>query len=259
MIKIFRNIRQKLLTEGKTISPALPAGRYLKYAFGEILLVVIGILIALQINTWNENRTNKIKESAILRDLHQEFQKNKVKLDSTITYHRSILKATKEVMDLIGEPEATILEHNPDSLIYLTLDYRDYSPSESVISELISSGKLNLISSDSLRMLIFEWGSAMEEKEEGFETMDEMSQTLTLPYITKNGSMKNTDYYGILKGNARSKFGPRNHLLFQEVEFENHMDNQAWGITNYLFKLDQLEIIINDIIKHTNAENLIRK
>jgi hypothetical protein len=49
MIKFFRNIRQNLLAEGK-------AGKYLKYAIGEIVLVVIGILIALQINNWNENR-----------------------------------------------------------------------------------------------------------------------------------------------------------------------------------------------------------
>lgn len=142
--KIFKNIRRVLLEQGNT-------WRYLKYAFGEIILVVIGILIALQINTWNENRTNRIKETAILKDLQQEFKKNKVKLDSTITYHRSILEATKNIMDLIAEPEATILKHNPDSLIYLALDYGDYGPSESVISELISSGKLNLISSDTLR------------------------------------------------------------------------------------------------------------
>lgn len=49
MIKFFRKIRQNLLLEGKT-------GTYLKYAIGEILLVVIGILIALQVNNWNEGR-----------------------------------------------------------------------------------------------------------------------------------------------------------------------------------------------------------
>ena len=50
MIKFFRHIRQNLLSEGKTGKPAGKAGRYLKYAIGEIILVVIGILIALQIN-----------------------------------------------------------------------------------------------------------------------------------------------------------------------------------------------------------------
>lgn len=94
----------------------------------------------------------------------------------------------------------------------------------------------------------------MEEKEEAYETMDEMSQTLTLPYLTKNGSMKNTDNYGILKGNEGSKFKSRNQQLFQEVEFENHIDNQAWGIKNYLFKLVHLKSIINQIIHHTIRE-----
>jgi len=54
MIKFFRTLRQSLLSEGKTGKPAYQFGRYLKYAIGEIVLVVIGILIALQINNWNE-------------------------------------------------------------------------------------------------------------------------------------------------------------------------------------------------------------
>ena len=55
MIKFFRKIRQNLLVENKT-------GKYLKYAIGEIVLVVIGILIALQINNWNENRKDNFVE-----------------------------------------------------------------------------------------------------------------------------------------------------------------------------------------------------
>ena len=52
MIKFFRKIRQNLLSEGKT-------GKYLKYAIGEIILVVIGILIALSINNWNQNQKDR--------------------------------------------------------------------------------------------------------------------------------------------------------------------------------------------------------
>jgi len=62
MIKFFRNIRQKLLSEGKT-------GKYLKYALGEIVLVVIGILIALQINNWNEGQKANHKQSLVLKEL----------------------------------------------------------------------------------------------------------------------------------------------------------------------------------------------
>lgn len=69
MIKFFRKIRQRLLTEGNL-------KRYLIYAIGEILLVVIGILIALQINTWNEWRKDRIKEDNILHDLAKNIEIN---------------------------------------------------------------------------------------------------------------------------------------------------------------------------------------
>lgn len=62
MIKIFRDIRQKLISEGKT-------SKYLKYAIGEIVLVVIGILIALQINNWNEHRKLQSEELNLLADI----------------------------------------------------------------------------------------------------------------------------------------------------------------------------------------------
>jgi len=60
MLKFFRKIRKDLLSDGKT-------GKYLKYAIGEIVLVVIGILIALQINNWNENRKDARMEIQVLR------------------------------------------------------------------------------------------------------------------------------------------------------------------------------------------------
>ncbi|MBT8274483.1 MAG: hypothetical protein KJO77_11805, partial [Bacteroidia bacterium] len=70
MIKFFRHIRRNLMETGKT-------SKYLKYAIGEILLVVIGILIALQINNWNNNRNNdKIEQQYIARlisELNEEI------------------------------------------------------------------------------------------------------------------------------------------------------------------------------------------
>lgn len=67
MIKFFRNIRKKLIMENKT-------GNYLKYAIGEIVLVVIGILIALQINNWNESRKEHILEVQILKDIRKSLK-----------------------------------------------------------------------------------------------------------------------------------------------------------------------------------------
>ena len=70
MIKCFRKIRQNLLSEGKT-------GKYIKYAIGEIVLVVIGILIALTINNWNENRKTEVKRKIYYRQLLIDLKTDK--------------------------------------------------------------------------------------------------------------------------------------------------------------------------------------
>lgn len=62
MLKFFREIREKLIVEGKL-------KRYLIYAIGEILLVMIGILLALQVNTWNENRKSKAEADTYLKQI----------------------------------------------------------------------------------------------------------------------------------------------------------------------------------------------
>jgi len=69
MIKFFRKIRQKLLSENKI-------GNYLIYAFGEIVLVVIGILIALQINNWNEFRKERKIEKELIAELQFTIKSN---------------------------------------------------------------------------------------------------------------------------------------------------------------------------------------
>ena len=70
MIKFFRKIRQNLINEGKTT-------RYFKYAIGEIVLVVIGILIALQINNWNEARKATTQEITLLKNIQQDIELDK--------------------------------------------------------------------------------------------------------------------------------------------------------------------------------------
>jgi sensor domain CHASE-containing protein len=67
MIKFFRHIRQRLIQEKNM-------GKYLKYAIGEILLVVIGILIAIQINNWNENRKKQALELELLKQVNSEIE-----------------------------------------------------------------------------------------------------------------------------------------------------------------------------------------
>jgi len=79
------------MENNKTGKTAWPAGRYLKYAVGEIVLVVIGILIALQINNWNEDQKNKALEKYMLENLVENLEQNCDRLKSriqSISYYR---------------------------------------------------------------------------------------------------------------------------------------------------------------------------
>lgn len=94
MINFFRKIRQHLLIENKF-------SKYLLYAIGEIILVVIGILIALQINTWNEEKKDRIKEQEILLDLVENLEINKKILEDNIEQLKLFDKSSEIVLNSI--------------------------------------------------------------------------------------------------------------------------------------------------------------
>jgi hypothetical protein len=103
MIKFFRRIRQQLLSEGNT-------GRYLKYAIGEILLVMIGILLALQVNNWDEERKGIIKEKSYLNSIYTELKEDVAKIEGNwnlLTKHYSI---GLEVLQAIDNNDSTTID-----------------------------------------------------------------------------------------------------------------------------------------------------
>jgi hypothetical protein len=110
MIKFFRRIRKSLLMENKT-------GKYFKYAIGEIILVVIGILIALQINNWNENKKAKEKERQVLTEIISDLDFTLQDLDRVINKRTNNLKRTINSINTIVD----VLENDKsyhDSLAY---------------------------------------------------------------------------------------------------------------------------------------------
>ena len=82
MIKFFRKIRQNLISEGKTVN-------YLKYAFGEIVLVMVGILLALQVNNWNEFIKEREKEKKIISELIVNMETNHLDFEDYINGGKS--------------------------------------------------------------------------------------------------------------------------------------------------------------------------
>lgn len=144
MIKLFRNIRQNLLNEGKTT-------KYFKYAIGEIILVVIGILIALQINTWNSNRIQKQKETVYLINIKRDLKEQLATIDSQIAFETRRIEAALPIIKHYKLHQT----FKVDSLFTIsmgTLTGRNtFVKNDPTYTELISSGNIDIISDDILK------------------------------------------------------------------------------------------------------------
>ena len=162
MIKFFRHIRQSLIMENKT-------SKYFKYAVGEIVLVVIGILIALQINNWNQSRLDRIEEKNILATLHDEFLDNKKMLDSTTAMYSSSMNANMILMSLIGKSPEELQNYYLDSLFSASLPGSQIVFSNNTIRNIVQTGKLDIIKNPEIVKLINQWDGTtvmMKEREQ---------------------------------------------------------------------------------------------
>jgi len=124
-------------------------GKYLKYALGEIVLVVIGILIALWINNWNQNRLQESEELKSLKFLKAEFEGNLEKLDNNRHLHKTRQNAINQL--LFSDLSRTNL-NDIDSLYKTSFYSWTYNPSFSAYNSLVSSGTMNIFSNDSLKI-----------------------------------------------------------------------------------------------------------
>ena len=144
MIKFLRKIRYDLMRENKT-------GKYLKYAIGEIALVVIGILIALSINNWNEERKDRRLEKEYITRLKGEMVKNLESSTDQILYSSFQIGNVDKLLSALSrdtiysnvEPLAVAIEHVGwlNSASYVN----------DVWNELINNGNIRLLKNDSLR------------------------------------------------------------------------------------------------------------
>jgi type II secretory pathway pseudopilin PulG len=173
MIKFFRKIRQNFLSEGKT-------GKYFKYAIGEIVLVVIGILIALSINNWNDNRNKRNEELLLLESIEQDFNENKQRLNQTIEAQEKVILYSNSFITLMANNKGK--EVSQDSILklksYANAWYRAELVNSSYLT-IVNSGKGNYIQNLNLKKRLAEFSTDLES---GFEDDYESKESLFFMY-----------------------------------------------------------------------------
>lgn len=161
--------------------------KYLKYAIGEIVLVMIGILLALQVNNWNQARQLNKDELKILKGLHQEFSENVIMFDTIYKLQEARKDAIIRVTTS-SVKELSIEEF--DSINKLIIMQWTFDPYQGFYNSVISSGRVELISNDNLKQNISRFQDLLNDyKEEENNTMNFTSNNL-YPYIIDSGFPK---------------------------------------------------------------------
>jgi hypothetical protein len=148
------------MEKNKPASPAGRTGKYFKYAIGEIILVVIGILVALSINNWNEDRNRARAESQALVELMGEFKKNHKDLMRVYYIKKRAEDKLRAYLEFINNDSIPDFKKHSVSP---GLGGNTWNTKYTVLNGLINSGAINNIRNDSLKILLNTWNDFVDD------------------------------------------------------------------------------------------------
>lgn len=202
--------------------------KYFKYALGEIILVVIGILIALQINNWNEDRKADIKEKNLFANLKLDFESRLSELyefnSAREVTTSAILELNSLIADKANRPNHAIL----DALVAKSLNAFKFNEEFRMLDVLFNTGLINDIKNKSLKRQLIEWPQKVEEMLEEQRMHNKFSDENYLPLIAKYISLREVyekfDFrkYNLPEGQPVT-LNKNYDALLSDPLFENHL------------------------------------
>ena len=157
-MRVFKNIRQKLASENKVTA-------YLRYAIGEIILVVIGILIALQVNNWNSARIEKNKESVYLKNIKRDLIEQIKSIDDQMNTEFGFSKTAKSILKYYKEHHKFKVDSAFTSAIGSLTSRRTFVKINPTYTELLSSGNVDIISDNKFKGELINYYQELERLE----------------------------------------------------------------------------------------------
>jgi len=242
MIKFFRKIRYDLMNQNKTGKPAFAAGRYFKYAIGEIVLVVIGILIALQINNWNEEKKAKQFEYKVLNDIKGSMQTNYRQLKMSINNSNNYIKSADIILSHLEKnlPYHDSLDtHFSNAISYFAPTIRNAG------YESLKTYGLNTITNDSIKEALDiydnEWMQTLGIRQEEY-FFNSVSPILTELFETVSSSSKMKPFnYDELQNSKR-------YLSIINTS-KAYRKEQIYWHEKWINNIKEIEIMIDDELK----------
>jgi len=194
MISFFRRIRQKLLTQNRIT-------RYLVYALGEILLVVIGILIALQVNNWNEVRKAKDAQEIMLISFSEDLKSDAAAIKLHLENLENILEVHQKMYE-IRKGDLNLSDLNNPGLIRGSIRYGSI-----VVMNNPDFGSKLLI--PSIKKQVLDYYQSLSRAENSYEQYDQVVKDLVRPYLREQNLM-NEDFFFMEKNPEKGIILPMN-------------------------------------------------
>ncbi len=256
MIKFFRHIRQRLLTENKF-------SKYLLYALGEIILVVIGILIALQINNWNESQKINEKEISIAKELYVELNENLISIKDQLKLWENRDAKISEVITLTESDNVTLTNREFDSILIYVIAYNNFKLKQSKFQRIISLENFEFKKSPKLINDLLSLNDMYTTLMEYYMQNDENYYKLLQPYLIDNYSVENFNNI-IIRKKAESKVNY--NKLLDDLKFANIIHSVRGSSAPFVQRIKatikkiealikQLETIYPSIIISDNSYN----
>lgn len=218
MLRILRKLRQSLVDGSKVRS-------YFFYAVGEIFLVVIGILIALEINNWNQNLIERRKEQLLLQEIHSEFLFNQAELEENGQSYRRVLEKCSKLIDLFPIDAKRVQLDTLARYLY-GIDFNgSFDMSSGSIQSLKNSYSFEIISDEELRTLLIRIDDLVKDYSEREERSISFVELEFGPYLQRRLPFPFSE--GIKD--------ERVDLIFLEtIEFENMIKERVEKIRIFL-------------------------
>ncbi|WP_146198502.1 DUF6090 family protein [Rhodohalobacter mucosus] len=193
---------------------------YIFYAIGEILLVVIGILIALQVNNWNEERKLANEEQIILNALYEEISSNQQIFKGAITRAENVQKSIYSILSYTGPGTPELTKERSDSLIQTLDAVITAEVNQGILNDLMVTGRIHLIQNDSLKHQLTSWVPLYQDEVLEPETSILHSvQNIIIPFLVEHYSMA-TEGFNRHSG-YETRFSHDYRKIYQLIEFEN--------------------------------------
>ena len=250
MINFFRKKRKALANENRSL-------KYMRYAVGEIILVVFGILIALSLNNWNDIRKNKAKEKVILQKLKSEYESNLKQLNQKISMRKDAAESSVWLLKRFDLGDFNKKRDSIDYHIARTLFFPTYDPNTGITNELINTGNLYIISNDSIKTFLANWSASVIDLKQDEFTYEVFVSTIYTPFLIENYQFRNI--VNEMRNNEKLNSNYKTSFTKVDIQRQNKVSYAIQKIEDNQNFEDYFSLVYDYCINHNDMAYDMRK